>query len=298
VSRLVLALALVACTTMPAPAPDAGMPAEGCLTWGDPELLGIFDSTAVAELSGLAPSRGGDFLFASNDSGNPPELFAFSLPDRALAARWTVAGATNVDWEELAPGPCTPGSSEACLFIADVGDNAGRRASVTVYVLAEPRPDTPGPLPVRERIDFTWAGGAVDIEALVVHPVDRTLWAIGKQDPHPVFRLLPGEAVATRVAELGVDPASDGLVTGAALAPDGMRLTVRTYYSLAERRLASGQPFDAIFSAPTLALPPAALAAEQQGEAVAYAADGRALYTSSEVGPGARPPLSRRPCEP
>lgn len=298
---LLLACRPPAPATVDAGAPDGGV-ASSCATWGEPRTLATIGVPGLVEASGLvAATRTPDLLFALNDSGNPPELFAFSALDGAAAGRWTVAGATNRDWEELARGPCPDAPAESCLYVADVGDNAAARETVTVYVIAEPVPGTPEPLPVRSEFSFAWEGGPLDVEALVVHPQDGSVWAIGKArraDGHPVFRWRPGETTAARIGTLTSEAEGDGLVTGAALDATGTRLAVRTYTTLQERRLPAGRPFEEMFVAPAVTLPgfgPGTAALEQQGEAVAYAADGRTLLTTSE---GAGPPLNGRPCEP
>jgi hypothetical protein len=64
--------------------------------------VGRLKSAALGEDSGLAASRRqANLLWALNDSGNPPVLFALSARGAARGAV-RVAGVENIDWEDLA----------------------------------------------------------------------------------------------------------------------------------------------------------------------------------------------------
>jgi hypothetical protein len=65
------------------------------------------------------------------------------------------------------------------------------------------------------------------------------------------------------------------------------RLAIRTYGALYELRAAKTATMPELLASSLAAMP---VANEPQGEAVAYAADGHAYYTTSE---GDRPALSR-----
>ena len=111
--------------------------------------------------------------------------------------------------------------------------------------------------------------------------------------------LATGTAVARHLADVPIPMAADGLVTGGDIHPEATRLVLRTYFAALEYRVPAGGPFEAVFEA----LPEelcrryanGAGELEAQGKAIAYAADGRSVWTTSE-GQGA--PLNRRPCEP
>ena len=78
---------------------------------GDPELV---------ELSGLvAGKKNAGVLFAHNDSGDAPRFFAMDLEGKALG-RFELEGATAIDWEDLALGPC---GADSCVYLGDVSTN-------------------------------------------------------------------------------------------------------------------------------------------------------------------------------
>jgi hypothetical protein len=126
------------------------------------------------ESSGLAVTwREPALLWSLNDSGNPAELVAVDTLGR-VRGRVRVDGATNVDWEELAAGPC---GAARCLFIADVGDTLARRPTVTLYRL--PEPASTDAVGTATRLTVTLEGGARDIEAMSADPAGD-LWLISK----------------------------------------------------------------------------------------------------------------------
>ena len=100
----------------------------------DSPPIGRLDSSRLSESSGLVKSRKYPGIFwTHNDSGNLPVLFAVKLTGEVVA-EIPVAGATNVDWEDLAI------DDRGNLYIGDIGDNRRRRASYEVYELPEPDP--------------------------------------------------------------------------------------------------------------------------------------------------------------
>lgn len=103
----------------------------------------------VRESSGAAEATTwpGALFWTHNDSGHTPHLFAVA-EDGSLVARLRVAGAQNVDWEDMAAAPCPVegGAGDAgaavgagrCLYIGDVGDNRERRPALDLYRIPEP----------------------------------------------------------------------------------------------------------------------------------------------------------------
>ena len=91
---------------------------------------------ALVETSGIAESRENDgLIWAHNDSGGNPELFAVGM-DGSDHGRWAVPGAQAVDWEDMARGHGDEGVDR--LYMADIGDNSAQRANVVVYRGTEP----------------------------------------------------------------------------------------------------------------------------------------------------------------
>lgn len=205
---------------------------------------GTFQNPAIRESSGVARSRTMPrVLFTVNDSGNDPVVFAFDSSGRDLG-QWPVPGVGNRDWEALAIGPCPVGS---CLYLGDLGDNAERRPSVTIYRVREPsRLDI-----FRHAADATplapdslvvlYPDGPHDAEAMWVDGTGAVFVVTkGRSGGIRLFRL-PGDAFGRgrpamaelmEVVPITPEQRFGRWVTDAALAPDGRRLAIRTYTEL------------------------------------------------------------------
>ena len=248
----------------------------------------------INEASGIVASRlNPNAFYIINDSGDGARVF---LVDRTGATRATItlADARNVDYEDiaLAPGDA-PDQFDVC--VADIGDNNHERKHVTLYRFAEIDLDsavadvsvTPTTVHVR------YAGGPVDAEALIVHPKTGDGYIFTKRrdgKPADVYRLAapwPKDGVTElpRVAEVEIAGRSpfERFITAADISPDGRNVAVRTYVGGWEWRLMAGE----MDVTPALGQSPRALrlAAEPQGEALCYAADGDTLLTVSEKTP-------------
>jgi len=248
----------------------------------EPEPVGQLADPALVEASGLVASRRAPgALWLHNDSGDRPRLF-LAGPTGAALGIVPVEGATAVDWEDLAIGPCASGS---CLFVADLGDNARRRASYAVYRLPEPA-DARAAVQA-EALTVTYDDGAHDAEALLVHPETGAITVVEKRPAGPagIYDLVG--ATLTKVGEL-VLPDGDALVTGGATRAGGILL--RTYASVYFFPLASGATIaEALAGEPcVLPSPP-----DPQGEAIAWDGAG-AFLTVSE---GANASIYRVACE-
>jgi hypothetical protein len=204
---------------------------------------GEFESRRLVESSGVAVSRAhAGVLWTHNDSGDGPYLYATDLRGRDRGFL-LVPGATAVDWEDIALGPC-PTRRGSCLYLADTGDNLERRALVAVYAVPEPDPpvasgDTLRTSAAPAVLHLSYPDGAHDIEAIYVSPRDSALYLVSKGGSGGirVYRVTraqwsaPVVATATLVQTLDIRPSAEAgrLVTGAAIRPDGRVVAIRTY---------------------------------------------------------------------
>jgi hypothetical protein len=242
----------------------------------------------LPELSGLAASgKYPGLLYTHNDSGDSPRFFMMD-ENAKVTAEMRLPGASAVDWEDIAVGPCPAGS---CVYLADTGDGSASRPDYTIYRVAEPAalPAAGSVTSVAfESFRFLYPdeGGRHNSEALLVHPKSGRLFVIIKMGGRPsVYEMRQPFVAGTvqtlvHVAILPL-PAADSIVTGADFAPCGDRMLVRTTQSLYELSAPGGQ-VEALFAAPAVKVPVAAQ--EPQGEAVTYSPDGRRYFTSSETG--------------
>jgi hypothetical protein len=254
------------------------------------------------EVSGLAQSRTNTGVFwVHNDSGDKPRIYAVGRSGAWLGT-YTLAGATAVDWEDMAIGPAPDGGSY--LYLADIGDNAGRRPSVRVYRVKEPVVDA-DQSPVMETLSFVTAynfvydDGPRDAEGFMVDPLTNDFYIVSKREAagnHLYRSVSPSDSRMNTLERVGGFSVTG--TTGADISPDGLQVLIRRYSSAID----AGSPParagsywsrpDASVSLVTLLGQPGQtirLVTEAQGEAIAFAADGRGFYTTGEHGsiPGA-----------
>ncbi|MDQ3588012.1 MAG: hypothetical protein M3375_06665, partial [Actinomycetota bacterium] len=155
-------------------------------------MTGRVQTTDATELSGLVASRRQTgVLWAHNDSGDSARLFALTTEGR-LRGEVVVAGAQNVDWEDIALGPGPSGQD--ALFVADIGDNENERPSVSVYRVAEPdlsrgAPRSSAPA---ERLVLRYPDRPHDAEALLVDPSTGELVMVTKSFGGDAFAYATG----------------------------------------------------------------------------------------------------------
>ncbi len=274
---------LPATTTVAGPTSGAA----GRSAFGPPVLLGEITDERVTESSGLVASRRHPGrLWTHNDSDNPPVLVCVE-PDGGPCGGWTVDGAANVDWEDIAAGP-GPVAGEHYLYVGDVGDNTVSRDDVVVYRVVEPTVPAPagpgttggadGVTAPATALRLRYDDGPHDAESLMVHPTTGDLYVITKAiGDTRVYKARPEGGVLTRVGALGLGLL--GFATGADISPDGRRVAVSTLVGGFELTLDGGSGFDAVWARPPAAV---TLPGRVQGESIAYRLDGDALLVTSE----------------
>lgn len=275
------------------------LPAAGFGQYGPPVQIAALQDGRVTESSGLASSRlypdpVSGVLWTHNDSGNGPYLFATNRQGAAIAC-FEVAGAVNVDWEDLAEGP------GPALYIADIGDNNRTRSNLAVYRVAEPDAYRSEAFPLltatkaAARFPFRYPGGAhYDAETLLIHPETGDACIVTKeasgtsrvfQFPRPLTKQFPGiEVTLVHVATITFSSlfSYGRMVTGGDIAPDGRKIVLRTYTQAYEWPVHPGQSIGQALSQNTRTLFSLPFA---QGESIAYRSDGRALLFTHEASP-------------
>ncbi|MFI5208744.1 MAG: hypothetical protein ACHQX4_12115 [Gemmatimonadales bacterium] len=203
----------------------------------------VLSAPRLGESSGVAPSRRPGVYWTHNDSGDGPFLYATDSTGRDLGAI-RIDGATNVDWEDIARGPC-PVPSGTCLYIGDIGDNLAQRNYVIVYVVPEPDPpagpsDTTRHALAIDSIRLRYPDHPHDAEGLAVTADGRLL--VVTKDLSARARLfstpLAGHGTSpvtldvVCTLQIAINPIRGRLVTGIAISPDQRWLLARTYVSI------------------------------------------------------------------
>ena len=263
------------------------------------QLSGLVLDARLQEISGIAASRRhSDTVWMVNDGGSAPELHAVSRRGGRIATL-RLAGVDNTDWEDLAAFEL---DGRRYLLVADTGDNGGLRKTLQLHVVAEPDRLADATVSPAWSIVFRWPDGARDCEAVAVDAARGEVLLVSKKRQPPELFALPlrpaGDEplVARRLGTLHGVPQGDGdevranpdlarvrsQVTAVDIAPDGRAMAVLTYRDVLVYTRRGRETW-----AQALARRPRVhpLPWLPQAEALAWSADGRALYATGEISP-------------
>lgn len=239
----------------------------------------------IAESSGVAASRAYPGVFwTHNDSGWDAVVFAVDSTGQVLASV-RVDGATNRDWEDIELAPCEPGSSRACLFIGDIGDNNERHPRIAVYRIPEPDPRVDSVSARATILRATYRDGPRDAEALFVTDQGIHIINKGRSDAIHLYRIRPpyrngSITELTPLQRLAPPPTSvSAQVTAAAASPDQRRVVLRTYGDLRFFEI-SGDTLVPLGRSAGLVVPE-----QRQGEGADFIDDHRLVLTSEQQAP-------------
>ena len=227
----------------------------------DGRVLTRFADPEIVESSGLVASQ--DRVWTVNDSGDIGRVFSVdTATGRTVGVTYWADGPTDV--EALAPGG--PGH----VWVGDIGDNTASRDSIQVTRV----PVGDGDRTVdEETIDLVYPDGPRDAEALLVDPTRGRILVVTKGVFAGEVYAAPPETADDAPNELGLVGQVAGLVTDGAFFPDGRHVVLRTY----ERAT--------VYTYPDLdPLGSWELPAQQQGEGLAVAPDGRLVLSSEGQG--------------
>jgi hypothetical protein len=233
----------------------------------------------IRESSGVAVSREHAGIFWTHNDSGEPLLYAVDARGRT-AGRVLVSGASVEDWEDVALAPCPAGGD--CLYVADIGDNAAKRAFVTVYRIPEPEPGASASAPAVP-IRLRYPDGAQDAEAMFVLNGAIHLVTKGETGPIAVFRAPAGggaEVTLERLREVAPGKVDRPLrITSAAARADGRWIVLRTLH---EAAFYAANDLVGTGSAAPRRMDLRGLG-ETQGEGIGFAPDG-SIYLTSEGG--------------
>ena len=266
--------------------------------YGPPAKVGVLKDRAIDESSGIVASRTTPGMYwTHNDSGDGPFIYALDGRGHSRGV-WRVTGSVAHDWEDIAAGP-GPTAGTNYLYIGDIGDNGGQRSQIIVYRVPEPIITAAGESTGKRNAQSTeeadvlrlrYPDGRHDSETLLVHPVTGKIYIITKIEfgNAGVYETDPTQSPAgvmtlTRVGHLSVPSVFGGMLTGGDISPDGLRVALCDYLQGYEMVLPVGSSeFNQVWKQP---LRPMALGQREQGEAIAYRLDGKALLATSEGRP-------------
>jgi hypothetical protein len=185
-----------------------------------PKEIGRISHPQITESSGLAASRQHPDVFWTHNDGERPALYAIKR-DGAMIGEFSVQGAAFGDWEDIAL------DAEHQLFLADTGNNNGRRREVNVYMAAEPSPSAATKVvPILRKWVLRYPSAPFDSEGLFVWKgVGYLVSKVTDDQKAEIYRFTLESVTAQKlefIARLNVESP----VTAADISADGRHLAV------------------------------------------------------------------------
>ena len=195
------------------------------------------------EFSGIVRSKTNNNVFwVHNDSGDQPRIFALDSTGHFYQSNRyknyegiTVAGATNVDWEDITV------DDRGNVIIADVGNNGNDRRDLVLYLVPEPSPIASNTTYIK-RIFLNYPDQK---EFPDKHDLNYDCEAIFSADDHIYFLSKNRSDSNTKLYRLDQQKSEEsnpltlidtfninGQVTAADASPDGNKIVVITYSAI------------------------------------------------------------------
>lgn len=301
-----ISLSLSAVLNLSAADHPAANPSVDGAAVGMVRKTGSIASDRLVECSGIDVSMiRDDLLWAINDSGDGPYLYALGIDGRDRG-RVRIAGAVNRDWEDLATFQW---QGRAMILVADTGDNRERYGTYRLYIVEEPRLsgerfDPSAVADVAWTVAFTYPNHGHDAEAVTVDPTGGQILILTKRDTPLLLFSLPlkpaamdDPLMARRIASIDQIPpptANDLLYpygrfrsqpTAMDLSPDGLKMVVLTYKHAYVFLRAPDDAWEGISGSPPVMIPlplPQDTRDLVQREAACFSRDADWLYITSE----------------
>ncbi len=233
----------------------------------------------ITESSGLVASKKHPGVYwTHNDSDDGSYLYAVDSRSGKTLARVTMQGVGQArDVEGISIGP------DGDLYVGDIGDNLGGTWDhVWIYRLPEPS-ELRDQTVKATQYDVTYADGARDAEAIMVHPkTGRVYIADKKRDVGGSLYEGPAELKAGRNNVFKKIADIDLWTTDGAFSPSGDKLVLRSYFGAQAYDWKDGRIQG---DGDSVRVP-----IQRQGESLAYSPDGTTLmYGSEGVGSDVEP---------
>ncbi|HXH32704.1 MAG TPA: hypothetical protein VNJ01_18035 [Bacteriovoracaceae bacterium] len=255
--------------------------------------VATISNPALTENSGIDFSKIHPKTFWTlNDKNNSAEVFAVSTDGENLGS-FEITGAKNSDWEDISVAACFDDRAKSCIYIADTGNNKGKREDFTIYVVEEPQRLTSGALALKMKINFTSREG-LNFESVSVNERDNSFILVSKsgqmddksspsQQVSKVFLLGPGSERLREIASIDFKKFSsrlkkeDTMVTSGDFHSGSQTLLLGTYgkaFEIPLGQLAAFATMAKLIDVPAM----------DKAESIAYheSTQGLSIFTSSE----------------
>jgi hypothetical protein len=176
-------------------------PRDNRLSYEPAQLVGRMADDRLVECSGMDVSlTAGNFLWAINDGGHGPFIYALGFDGRSLG-RVALLGAQNRDWEGL---DTFFWQGRPMILIADFGDNKQVHDVHTLYIVEEPRLkgqrfNESAAVEVAWRIVFSYPGSKHDAEGVAVDALEGKVFVLTKRDNPPLLFEVPLKPSSSKI---------------------------------------------------------------------------------------------------
>jgi hypothetical protein len=244
---------------------------------------GIGKVMTLPEASGIAPSYSNSgCIWAHNDSGGSLCIKLIDTKDASIKSILNLNALTNIDWEDI---ECIQDqdTKKSYIYLADIGDNTGKRDFVTVYILLDEK------MPVQkfleaniyQTIHFTYPKKSRDAEAIMVDPLTKDIFIVSKRDKYARLYTIKypykTEGVDTAL-HIGTFPFNQ--ITAGSISPDGMEILIRSYGRIFYWKREQGESISETLKRNPQLAPYYPI--EPQGEAICWDILNGGYYTLSE----------------
>ena len=247
-------------------------------------------SPEINETSGMVVTD--SVIWLHNDSGDSATIYAISKEGTYLG-KADIKDAYAKDWEEMTS---FTKDGQRYLLIGDIGDNQERKEVVEFYVI--PEPSQPTDISLSYSFSAQYDVGPKDAEAMFIdhNTNELIIYTKGREGTSYWLKAaLPAEKSSIQFTRFYENKRSKSspktrkamaqLITSADISPDGRWIVTRDYLQAKMWYHPEGQDIATTLKQTTCKIP---LPLQEQGETIAFAPDGKSLWTLSE---GNRPTL-------
>lgn len=245
-----------------------------------PVVLGIVQSPAIAEASGIAASKALPAHFwTHNDSGNKPEVYLLDNKGQ-LVSTIHLEGVFNRDWEDIAEGP-GPMPHKQYVYVGDIGNNV--QIDLRTRILRFPAPvQVPGK---KENVKpdvlhVAFADGPRDAETLMVDPIGRYFYIVSKREKAVgIYKASLDFKDGYRAVFQKVGTVPYTWITAGDISQDGRHIVIKNKDQIFYWHRNAGESVEAAMARAAMVLP---YVPEKQGEGVTFSIDNSGYITISE----------------
>ena len=255
-------------------------------------ITGQLQDKAMGEISGMAASGiNNELFYVHNDSGDTSRFFVINADGKLFNTIYYKGDTTLkngvLDCEDIAVGP-GPKPGKSYLYIGDTGDNGAARPAITIYRIQENENLLNGinKTAKASAIYLRYPDQPKDAETLMIDPREKLLYIVTKRgDAVGVYTAAlnskSGDTVTlTKRSTLtfsGIKPLK--WITAGDISKNGKHILLKSYQELYywERK-----DNESIWQAMQRKPLNPHYEEEKLGEAIAFSADGKSFYTTSE----------------